>query len=573
MHRGLCGEAENCEVKVNSLDTTHTPSPQRRLGSRFLDLGRTLQSWMPAFAGMTALSIFVTGVQAASLTIPKFTDETKSSGLNSVYAGEWRHMVGGGVATFDCNGDGFPDVYIAGGDNKAKLYINASKRGGALKFTQAQSGAEFDHVTGAYPIDIDGDGITDLVILRSGESKVMKGLGNCKFAEMNKDWNVDGGDAWGMAFSATWEKGNSWPTLAFGTYIDRKFENQPWGHCTDNWLLRPNAAQNAYGPRIALTPSYCTQSMLFTDWNRSGTPALRVSNDREYYEGGQEQLWKILPGEKPTLFTEAEGWKFTRLWGMGIASADIDNSGYPSYFLTSMADQRMQILANGPAKPSYKEAQFNLGTSAHRPYTGQDQRPSTGWHAQFEDVNNDGRYDLFIAKGNIDRMPDFAMKDPSNLLLQNENGKFEEVGDKANMLNFDEARGASVADFNLDGKLDVLIINRHANVRLFRNVSPKLGHWINLRLDNAGPNHDGIGAWIEVTHHGKVMRREITVGGGHVSGQLGFWHFGLGEDGNTSIHVIWPDGTVSDWQDIDADKFFVLPKDKTPVEWKAAVTP
>jgi hypothetical protein len=84
-----------------------------------------------------------------------------------------------------------------------------------------------------------------------------------------------------------------------------------------------------------------------------------------------------------------------------------------------------------------------LGTSAHRPFTGGDIRPSTGWHAQLEDVNNDGRYDLFIAKGNIDRMLDFAMKDPSNLLLQNEDGKFEEVGDKANMLNFDEARGAS----------------------------------------------------------------------------------------------------------------------------------
>ena len=130
------------------------------------------------------------------------------------------------------------------------------------------------------------------------------------------------------------------------------------------------------------------------------------------------------------------------------------------------------------------------------------------------------------------------------------------------MLNFDEARGASVADFNLDGKLDVLIINRHANVRLFRNVSPKLGHFINLRLDNSGRNHDGIGAWIEVTHHGKVMRREITVGGGHASGQLGFWHFGLGEDPDAFIHVIWPDGTESDWQDIDADKFYVLSKGK-----------
>ncbi len=529
--------------------------------------GKIKDAEMKHFFTFCALMIFAEQAQASSLTIPKFADETQSSGLHSVYAGEWRYMVGGGVATFDCNGDGFPDVFIAGGENKAKLYINKSKRGGALKFVETQSGAEFAHVTGAFPIDINGDGITDLVVLRSGESKVMKGLGNCKFAEANKEWNIDGGDAWGLAFSATWEIGNTWPTLAFGTYIDRNFENSPWGHCTDNWLLRPSAVGAGYGPRIALTPSYCTQSMLFTDWNRSGTPSLRVSNDREYYEGGQEQLWKVLPGQAPTVYTQAEGWKFTRLWGMGIASADIDGSGYPAYFLTSMADQRMQILAGGPGKPAYNEAEFSLGTTAHRPYAGKDQRPSTGWHAQFEDVNNDGRYDLFIAKGNVDRMPDFAQKDPSNLLLQNEDGKFSEVGDKANMLNFDEARGASVADFNLDGKLDVLIINRHTNVRLFRNVSEKLGHWLNLRLENAGSNHSGIGAWIEVMHKGKVMRREITVGGGHASGQLGFWHFGLGDDDTGEVRVVWPDGTKSDWPDVKVDRFYVVDQAKGLTEW------
>ena len=174
----------------------------------------------------------------------------------------------------------------------------------------------------------------------------------------------DGGDAWNTSFSATWEKGNTWPTLAFGTYIDRKFENDPWGHCTDNWLLRPAADQKSFGQRIALTPSYCTLSMLFTDWNRSGTQSLRVSNDREYYMGGQEQMWHVLPGAAPTLYTEAEGWKYVRLWGMGIASADINDSGYPSYFLSSMADQRMQLLADGAAKPSYKEAQFAMHTCA-----------------------------------------------------------------------------------------------------------------------------------------------------------------------------------------------------------------
>src|SRR6266705_5752810 len=86
--------------------------------------------------------------------IPSFVEETKSAGIDSVYAGEWQYMVGGGVATFDCNGDGFPDMLLAGGAAPAKFYRNTSTRGGALHFEAQQSGLELDHVIGAYPLDV-----------------------------------------------------------------------------------------------------------------------------------------------------------------------------------------------------------------------------------------------------------------------------------------------------------------------------------------------------------------------------------------------------------------------------------
>ena len=513
---------------------------------------------------LTAL-LFATSAQADTV-IPQFKNESNSAGLNSIYKGDWQYMVGGGVAAFDCDGSGKPALFIAGGENKAKLFLNMSKNGSGLKFAEVKtSGLEFDHVTGAYPIDIDGDGVMDLVVLRVGENKIMRGLGHCHFTEMNQQWSFDGGDAWHTSFSATWEQGNALPTLAFGTYIDRKFENDPWGHCTDNFSLRPAADQKSYAPRLALTPSYCTLSMLFTDWNRSGTPSLRVSNDREYYMGGQEQMWKFAPNQTPQLYTEAEGWKFTRLWGMGIASADFNDSGFPSYFLSSMADQRMQLLAEGSARPTYKEAQFAMGTTAHRPYAGGDARPSTGWHTQFEDVNNDGRYDLFIAKGNVDRMPDFAQKDPNNLLLQQDDGKFEEVGDKAGILSFKNHRGALLVDLNHDGKLDLVVVNRRQNVEVWRNTSTNLGHFLEIKLQQDGGNRNAIGAWIEVKEAGgHIMRRENFVGGGHASGAAGYLHFGLGAQAATQIRVQWPDGTWGDWQDVKADQFYTVEKGKTP---------
>ena len=114
--------------------------------------------------------------------------------------------------------------------------------------------------------------------------------------------------------------------------------------------------QNKFAAPLALKPSYCALSMLFTDWNKSGTPSLRISNDREYYEGGQEQLWHFDAGTTPVLYTEKEGWKPLRIWGMGIAGYDLDFDGYQEYFLTSMADNKLQTLATAPKDGKPPEA-------------------------------------------------------------------------------------------------------------------------------------------------------------------------------------------------------------------------
>jgi enediyne biosynthesis protein E4 len=516
---------------------------------------------MKNFIRIAAMALIVSSAMAETI-VPSFKEETETSGLHSVYRGDWQYMVGGGISAFDCSGDGKPEIFAAGGENKAKLFLNTSKPGGTLKFAeQHKTGLEFDHVTGAYPVDIDGDGNLDLVVLRVGENKIMRGIGHCQFTAANTLWGIDGGKAWHTAFSATWEKGNRLPTLAFGSYIDPKFENDPWGHCGENFLLRPAADQKTYGTPILLNPSYCALSMMFTDWNRSGTAALRVSNDREYYMGGQEQMWHVVPGETPKLYTEAEGWKYIRLWGMGIATADFNNSGFPSYFLSSMADQRLQILASGAAKPTYKEAQFAMGTTAHKPYAGGDERPSTGWHTQFEDVNNDGRYDLFIAKGNVDQMPDFAQKDPNNLLLQRQDGTFMEAGEKAGILSFRNHRGAQVVDLNGDGKLDLVVSARRENLQVWRNVSAKLGHFLAVKLLENNTNRNAVGAFVEVKEaDGKVMTRENFVGGGHLSSHAGVLHFGLGAQTATQIRVRWPDGTQGDWHDVKADKIHLIEK-------------
>ncbi len=511
------------------------------------------------------LSLALAAPALAEPAVPAFTDETKTAGLTTVFQGEWEYMVGGGVATFDCSGDGFPEVFLSGGAGPSALYLNRSPLGGALAFEKTGA-VTLDAVLGAYPLDIDSDGVLDLVLLRQGENKLMRGLGDCKFEEANEAWGFDGGDAWSTAFAAIWEKGQDWPTLAIGNYIDRKEEAFPWGSCTDNWLHRPEGQR--FAAPLPLTPSFCALSMLFTDWNRSGHPSLRVSNDREYYKGGQEQMWHLEPGQPPKLYTDkADGWKRLRIWGMGIASADVNLDGYPDYFLTSMADNKLQVLKDtASAKPDYADIALKSGITAHRPYTGGDLNPSTAWHAQFADVNNDGLQDLFVAKGNVDQMPDFAAKDPNNLLLAVGDGTFTEAGDRAGVASMAVSRGAQLVDLNLDGKLDLVVQNRWTGPETWRQTGES-GAWLEVKLAQDGINRDAIGAVVEIKRGAVVERHEITSGGGHASGSLGWLHFGLGADDAAEIRVLWPDGTAGDWQKLPAASFQILRPDAPPEAW------
>jgi enediyne biosynthesis protein E4 len=170
-----------------------------------------------------------------------------------------------------------------------------------------------------------------------------------------------------------------------------------------------------------------------------------------------------------------------------------------------------------------------------------------------------------VAKGNVEAQPGYAVKDPSNLLLQGPDGTFTEAAEAAGLLTFDRGRGAAVVDLNLDGLLDVVEVMRVKPTRVWRNLGSgtakepaPMGHWVGVRPVQDGPNRDAIGAWVEVRVGDVVQTRELTVGGGHVSGDLGFLHLGLGDAEAAEVRVTWPDGEVGPWQPVAADGRYLV---------------
>ena len=191
--------------------------------------------------------------------------------------------------------------------------------------------------------------------------------------------------------------------------------------------------------------------------------------------------------------------------------------------------------------------------------------PSTAWHPEFEDVNNDGFPDLFVTKGNVEAQVDYATRDPNNLLLGQADGTFVDRAEAAGIVGFERGRGAALVDLNLDGMLDLVVVNRRENVKLWRNVGAgdaerpaPMGHWTALRLRQPAPNTDAVGAWVEVRAGDGTVVREVTVGGGHGGGKAGWLHAGLGEADVAQVRVQWPDGETGPWVEVPADEFVTI---------------
>ncbi|TCD14949.1 FG-GAP repeat domain-containing protein [Oricola cellulosilytica] len=524
----------------------------------------------------TVLLGLVTTPAAANgfdMDVPTLVEQAADAGIDHRYTGPWEYFVGGGAAAFDCNGDRLPDLAVAGGTEPAAIFVNRSATAGKLRFEEKADAIPEpvrERVTGFYPLDIDNDGVRDLVALRVGENVILKGGPDCTFEDASRAFAFDGGRAWTTAFAATFEPDLAFPSLAFGNYVDRSAPGSPWGTCHDNVLIRPSGTEGPdYSEQTVLTPGYCALSMLFTDWNRSGEPALRITNDRQYYREGEEQLWRVSPGRPPRPYRSSDGWRRVQIWGMGIAEADLDADGYPEYALTSMGDTKLQTLDDEADhdRPVYRDIAYDRNATAHRPYAGDDLKPSTGWHAEFSDFNNDGRLDLFIAKGNVEQMPDFAAYDPDNLLLGRYDGTFDEAGEAAGIALPRRGRGAAVADFNMDGMLDLAVVNRGEPLSLFRNTGGEtasgtrpMGNWLQIELSQKGANRNAVGATILVKSGNETRTRKIQIGGGHASGSAGFVHVGTGVAERAEIRIQWPDGEWSAPFRVFANNFVVIEK-------------
>ena len=221
---------------------------------------------------------------------------------------------------------------------------------------------------------------------------------------------------------------------------------------------------------------------------------------------------------------------------MGVDFRDYDNDGRPDIVLTALTGETFPLFKNEKGT-FFRDVTYESGLAKAT-------IRMSGWGAAFADFDNDGFKDLLTANSHAnDRIEEFeaAVYRQPNAIFRNTGGRFEDVSATAGE-DFTAPRanrGLGIADFDRDGRLDVVISELGEAPRLLRNVSPDANAWIAVRLVGKGSNRDGIGARIRVGSQWNQM----TSSTGYASSSLGPVHFGLGTAAALqSVEVIWPSG-------------------------------
>jgi hypothetical protein len=182
------------------------------------------------------------------------------------------------------------------------------------------------------------------------------------------------------------------------------------------------------------------------------------------------------------------------------------------------------------------------------------------------DLNNDGWLDMFVTNGHVldfpgTTTPGADREQADQLFLNLGRGQFREVTQEAGTW-FSQShvgRGAAFGDIDNDGDIDILLVPNEGPVALLVNEGGNQGNWLQLHLRGVRSNRDGIGARIDVTVGGRVIREEVRSAYSYCTANDPRAHFGLGAASKAEkIEIRWPSGQVDTLTDVAANRIYVV---------------
>jgi len=537
-----------------------------------------------------------TPVITAPRPIANFTDIAEKAGLTieNVFGGvdTKKYIIettGTGVAIFDYDNDGWPDIFIVNG---TKLEGFPSGKGPSNHLYRNNHDGTFSDVTeiaglsatgwgqGVCVGDYDNDGWEDLYVTYYGKNRLYHNQQGV-FAEVGERAGVAGsGKAWGTGCGFVDYDRDGRLDLMVANYVDFDLTTAPapGERATCIWkgvavmcgprglpaaknILYHNRGDGTFEDvttkaHIDRTDGHYAFSVSTLDFDEDGWPDIYVACDSTpsiLYRNHHDGTFTDVAVTAGAAFNE-DGREQA---GMGSTIADFNGDGHLDIFKTNFSDDTSTLYRNN-GDGTFTDATSAAGLGLYTQYLG--------WGTMFLDFDNDGWPDLILVNGHVYPEVDSqhlgsSYKEPRILYHNNGDGTFSDVSSSAGsgITAAASSRGLAVGDLWNDGRISAVVSNMNAPPSLLVNQLRSSNHWIAIRAAGSKSNRDGIGARIRLKTGTRLLVDEVRSGSSYDSNSDMRVHFGLGASAKIDwVEVRWPSGMVERFVNLPVDRIHMV---------------
>jgi len=553
-------------------------------------------------------SLAVRQLPQAPLPAVRFTDITDWAGITFVHeSGAYGdkllpETMGGGVAFFDYDNDGDPDLLLINSNRwpwdprgpaspppRMALYENLGH--GQFRDVTAQSGLDVTlYGMGVAIGDIDGDGLRDVFISCLGPNRLFRNLGNGKFEDVTTQWGVSGADdAWSTSCGFFDYDNDGDLDLFVCNYVQwskdfdlaQDFQLTGGGRAygrpqnfrgTFPYLYRNDgdhftdvteAAGLHVRNRATGVPMAKSLGVIFVDVDQDGWKDIIVANDTVqnffFHNQGNGTFQEI--GTQTGIAFDPAG---LARGAMGIDHGCFRNNLELGITIGNFANEMTALYVSAPGTTQFIDQAVPTGL-------GPTTRLLLTFGIAFVDYDLDGRQDVFAANGHLEEdihrvQSSQYYEQPPQLFWNAGTGNASEFVPVPGSVCGEDfvrptvGRGASYADIDGDGDLDLIITAIGRRPRLLRNENQLGHHWLRVQLvDTTCRNRDALGAQLELHWPGGVQYRTVSVTRSYLSQVELPVTFGLGTHERVDKLVVqWPDGQSNEYPVDGVDRLIVI---------------